>query len=840
MSRYRTYRERDATPEILGDRGFVGVNMRLDPSLLQPGYMAEAINCRFNRGIVETRLGAVFPVWANKASSLLSEPGGMTRVGATAFFFTAGNAFNFYSGQTVSISGFNAPEYNGIHVISVTGPNNINFAVSGAPATPDPNIGTMIGQGTIPWGIIYGVGVFSDPNTFKEYLIVATAAGVYYTSPNNVPYQIPLPSGVSISGPVTFTQAFDRLIMHRGETLTALELKTISSSWTEIVQTPSGTGTEVIPQSVRSLFFQNRLFIPFGNDEVAVSDFNDYTRYVPILQEFRINQGSSDRLVTIEKFNDTSVIAFKEHSIYAVNNVYGSLNAVQLDEITNRFGLVAARSVAHVGSDLWFLSELGVMSIRQTEQNKLQGVAMPISEPIQPLIDRINWRYAADAVAAYWDNKYYLAVPLDDAEKLGDELTLGQFSYDFATGNISIFGLTNGAVYRWVKGANDTSITNGTKTITATGEITVTANYLILVGSLTASVTASLKRLFRGVNNVVLVYDFLNSAWSGYDEANDLVIQDFRIYTVNNRRRLLAICNDSYVRLYEESYEDQLSAPYLDVTVSSTPAVGNTVKVNQGTLITTIAATLNTATQWAIGSPPDLNTARTFFVLSTVDSLQSSYSPFSQFQWNAPSTRPYILPTFGSFRFFSTNGLIPSIVTTGSWATTSSNTTQQITATVTTRQYVTEGMDNEQFSWVTLDLETWNPSYNVDVVMPGENEVFNQVTARTKPRTDWYGPFDKLAFDATNPDGRFMDKYRKDYSLLLGTGGSSGEASSVAVHATSGGINLAFHQAARETFKALNRDTGLQIRLTNTQGRMRLTSVLIEGSKQQINALSFA
>lgn len=837
MPRHRTYRERDETPEILGDRGFVGVNMRLDPAMLPPGYVAEAINCRFNRGIIETRKGFQFPVWANKASSVT---GTVTRLVQVATFSTTGAvAHNFYSGQRVSINGFNAAEYNGAFTVTVLTASTFSYTVTGSPATPDPNTGLAIGQGTIPWGTIFGVGVFSDPNTLKDYLIVATAAGVYYTSPNNVPYQIPLPAGVTLSDTVNFTQAFDRLIMHRGEGLTALELKSITDSWTEIVQTPSGNGTETIPQAKRSLFFQNRLFIPFGNDQVAVSDFNDYTRYVPVLQEMRINQGSSDRLIALVKFNDITVIAFKEQSIYAINNVYGNLAAIQLDEITNKFGLIAVKSIAHVGSDLWFLSSLGVMSIRQTEQNKLQGVALPVSEAIQPLIDRINWKYAMNAVAAYWDNKYYLAVPLDDAKLTGVEVTLGQAEYNSITGDAIVSNLENGSVYRWIKGANDISISNGTETFTSSTNITVRATSLTLHGGGLTPVTASLRRVFIGVNNAIIIYDLLNQAWAGYDQADGLAISDFFIYTMLDKRRLFASSSDSYIRLFEETFEDQLANPYLDVTIISTPAIGNTVRINKGATITGIAGTVSTPTQWALGSP-DLPASITFFVNATVDTSLPSYSNFSLFRWSAPNTSAYILPINGQFRFYGTNGLVPTIETTGSWAVVKSTTTQQIVSSITTRDYGTNTFDTQEYNWLSLFMETWNPNYSVDLIMDGENEVFNQVTGRTKDRTKWYAPFDKADFDLLNAGGQFMDKYRQDYSLLLGNGGSAGEASSIAFYTTTGGLNLGLHQLATETFKTTRKDVGAQVRITNSQGRFRLSGVTLESRKAQTSAITKA
>jgi len=51
---------------VNGDRGWRGVNMRLDPAQLPAGWMSEAVNARFRNGVPETRLGSVTMAWLNK------------------------------------------------------------------------------------------------------------------------------------------------------------------------------------------------------------------------------------------------------------------------------------------------------------------------------------------------------------------------------------------------------------------------------------------------------------------------------------------------------------------------------------------------------------------------------------------------------------------------------------------------------------------------------------------------------------------------------------------------------------------------------------------------------
>jgi hypothetical protein len=83
----------------------------------------------------------------------------------------------------------------------------------------------------------------------------------------------------------------------------------------------AGTGLSLIPNAERALFFQNRLIIPHGRDLVDVSDVLDPEHVLVTTSRFRINQGSSDRLVGVYKFNDDTLICAKEASIYALTGL---------------------------------------------------------------------------------------------------------------------------------------------------------------------------------------------------------------------------------------------------------------------------------------------------------------------------------------------------------------------------------------------------------------------------------------------------------------------------------------------------------------------------------------
>ncbi len=60
----------DDPPAVDGDAGFVGVNTRTAPELLEPGWVVSALNAEFESGVVRTRKGVHTPVWSRTGVAL--------------------------------------------------------------------------------------------------------------------------------------------------------------------------------------------------------------------------------------------------------------------------------------------------------------------------------------------------------------------------------------------------------------------------------------------------------------------------------------------------------------------------------------------------------------------------------------------------------------------------------------------------------------------------------------------------------------------------------------------------------------------------------------------------
>ena len=149
-------------------------------------------------------------------------------------------------------------------------------------------------------------------------------------------------------------------------------------------------------------------------DEVLISDILDSDTFDQIFSQFRFNAGSADFIVGFQSFANDQLIIFNRNSIHTVSNTI-NLASSSVRQVTDEVGCLARRSIEQIGSEVLFLSDNGVYGISFVDEYNLRGTALPISEPINKTIQRINKAYADKAVSAYFDNRYYLAVPLDNS-----------------------------------------------------------------------------------------------------------------------------------------------------------------------------------------------------------------------------------------------------------------------------------------------------------------------------------------------------------------------------------------------------------------------------------------
>ena len=193
-----------------------------------------------------------------------------------------------------------------------------------------------------------------------------------------------------------------------------------------------------MPMPEFGVYHQRRLVVPYRfvqstddilgtiitpngvKDEILFSDILDSDTYDQVYAKFRFNAGTSDFLVGLHSFSDDKLLVFNRNSIHlAVGS--GDLGSIQTQLLTNEVGCVARDSIVQVGNNVLFLSDNGVYGANFQDLYNLRGNEVPLSEAINPQITLINKKLWDQSSAVYFDNRYYIAVPMNKEIRSIDE-----------------------------------------------------------------------------------------------------------------------------------------------------------------------------------------------------------------------------------------------------------------------------------------------------------------------------------------------------------------------------------------------------------------------------------
>ena len=122
-------------------------------------------------------------------------------------------------------------------------------------------------------------------------------------------------------------------------------------------------------------------------------------------------------IIAIQPFFDFELLVFKPNKIYLVTADPTATTAsgwtVRL--INDKIGCQAAGSAIFTNKDVFFLSNDGIRSVVRSAADDFYAVGPTLTEPVKNIIARINRSYIGDANAAFHNNRYYLALPLDNS-----------------------------------------------------------------------------------------------------------------------------------------------------------------------------------------------------------------------------------------------------------------------------------------------------------------------------------------------------------------------------------------------------------------------------------------
>lgn len=644
LDRYRSFGANDDQSKNDGDGFFTGFKSRFQPTYLKPGELYDSGNFRLDRGTAKVRKGLKAlsndisvtntPLVVGSFSLALSFTiSSITRSVNTATVTTSAS-HGYATTDRVNIRGANQTDYNGDFTITVTGATTFTYTVANTPVTPA--TGTMFAnRGPRVFNNyasqVVGSGDYADSGTNTEGIVICTpsSAYLYRYGTSTVTITYPANETCAIGDPCCLVQYLNKLYLFRGySTAPTLSVTSISrsattatlttttnhglasNSWVTVVgASPDGynglvqitvtgattftytvggalttpaTGTItarpskpplswdlntttrafiVVPTGPAvagapiinmpavdwGVVFASRMVLPWSRDQLILSDVLDAGTYDPSQTQFRILPGTNDWLIAAFPYQQVRLLVLYRKSVHVVFLDASTLALASATEVTRNFGCVARRSVVNCGPYLLWLSDVGVVRMEVNAELSLQNTAAPLSDDIQDKIDSINWAYAGNSVATFWNNRYYLAVP------------------------------TGSSV----------------------------------------------------VNNLILVYNFLNGLWesvdtypSGYDVIN------FHVISYNGTKRIHSVGTYGYVSLLEENQMDEFGAPqstqnYVIVGALKTrnylADTYDIKKVRRFQLEANALVTEAFTTQYVLSNPDYTPTAQAFVATASTD-----------------------------------------------------------------------------------------------------------------------------------------------------------------------------------------------------------------------------
>jgi len=419
-----------------GDVQFTGMEARLSPEKLQPGQVALSQNMRFGDYTALVRKGMA------KQTNSIAPVGGAPLI----IPFTVGSGAVINNVATDGIFGvvkFADPNNNNQEALVLfCGTQAYTFTAAQAVATlsyPSNEIFettdtvdafqyggyVYVSRGEIGVSIpISGVTSSSTTATVTTSSAHGLSSNMYVriAGANQANYNGDFQVTVTNSTHFTYTLAAATASPATG-TITVNRLK-LPMKWNGV----AGGGFVLVPhgQITENFYYMNgfnfgitqvnRAILEYTRNQVIISQVESIESYDIINGVFTFGSGTTDYLIGVSPYQDKQALVFLHDSIYLINGVDGDVSAMTTQIITNQVGCTGFRTIATCGADVLFLSERGVFIMQPGLELQLRGNSLPLSAPVEPIIQSINFGVQTPC-AVYFNNRYYLAIPINGSTR---------------------------------------------------------------------------------------------------------------------------------------------------------------------------------------------------------------------------------------------------------------------------------------------------------------------------------------------------------------------------------------------------------------------------------------
>ncbi len=151
-------------------------------------------------------------------------------------------------------------------------------------------------------------------------------------------------------------------------------------------------------------------------DTLWASFLLDITKWNHTQFSLRVGGGEGEPITGLCSLQNYQLVVFKENSVYLVVADPSQPTAAnwQIFPLSRAIGCVGRKAFCVYGNESLFMARDGVRSVRRMVAASGQyELTAPISEPMQPYIDRINWAHADLIAARNYKELVLFSVPLD-------------------------------------------------------------------------------------------------------------------------------------------------------------------------------------------------------------------------------------------------------------------------------------------------------------------------------------------------------------------------------------------------------------------------------------------
>jgi hypothetical protein len=405
-----------------GDEGFIGLNSRDNPVNLGKNFVSKAQNIRMDRGIATVRKGAErLTTGALVGQTIYGACAYTTATGTELIVVCVADGLYTFNPDTETTSA------------KVNFPGLVNSATYSS-------TGATVTVTKAAHGLTNGTQLYVNTSVAGYGGVVTITAVTTNTFTYPIPASRPASTGTATYNATNFIAPTDEVQLYQATgigyvyILRGFNKSTLRWDGSTTVAVPGVGVHHNYPNSRHAIYYGNRHIVQIDRNTIQVSHYLQDDHWSS-LDLFTINDGSNDSIVAITPWTLNEFVIFMRNSIFYASAGVGA-NAVgdaaqednsYIKSLATDIGCIAKGSIVQAGGGIIFLSDNGVYMLNPAgagngmantpEGMRLLTMAEPLSAPINDVISRINYNAVSSAVATYWENRYYLSVPLDSSTR---------------------------------------------------------------------------------------------------------------------------------------------------------------------------------------------------------------------------------------------------------------------------------------------------------------------------------------------------------------------------------------------------------------------------------------